>query len=217
MIMNLNFLEVLLPMLFKGLKWTMIIAILGILFGFIIGALAGFALQSKNKVARGIANVYIWIVRGIPLMVLAMWIYYVIPKLTGIRLSSETAGIITITLNSGAFISELVRGALAGIDPGQREAGLALGLSNMQTLFHIIVPPAFRTMLPGLFNQFIISVKDTAMLSVIVVNEITKQIQNYAALSFKTIQAYTTGAIFYLVLISILILAQKWIERKMAN
>ncbi|MDO5345647.1 MAG: amino acid ABC transporter permease [Lachnospiraceae bacterium] len=215
--MNLNFLEVLLPMLFKGLKWTMIIAILGILFGFIIGALAGFALQSKNKVARGIANVYIWIVRGIPLMVLAMWIYYVIPKLTGIRLSSETAGIITITLNSGAFISELVRGALAGIDPGQREAGLALGLSNMQTLFHIIVPPAFRTMLPGLFNQFIISVKDTAMLSVIVVNEITKQIQNYAALSFKTIQAYTTGAIFYLVLISILILAQKWIERKMAN
>ena len=110
-----------------------------------------------------------------------------------------------------------MRGALAGIDPGQREAGLALGLSNIQTLFHIIVPPAFRTMLPGLFNQFIISVKDTAMLSVIVVNEITKQIQNYAALSFKTIQAYTTGAVFYLVLISILILAQKWIERKMAN
>lgn len=167
--------------------------------------------------SKGIANVYIWIVRGIPLMVLAMWIYYVIPKLTGVRLSSETAGVITITLNSGAFISELVRGALAGIDPGQREAGLALGLSNIQTLFHIIVPPAFRTMLPGLFNQFIISVKDTAMLSVIVVNEITKQIQNYAALSFKTIQAYTTGAVFYLVLISILILAQKWIERKMAN
>lgn len=215
--MKLDFLEVLLPMLFKGLKWTMIIAVLGILFGFIIGALAGFALQSKNKVAKGIANVYIWIVRGIPLMVLAMWIYYVIPKLTGVRLSSETAGVITITLNSGAFISELVRGALAGIDPGQREAGLALGLSNIQALFHIIVPPAFRTMLPGLFNQFIISVKDTAMLSVIVVNEITKQIQNYAALSFKTIQAYTTGAVFYLVLISILILAQKWIERKMAN
>lgn len=215
--MNFDFLEVLLPMLFKGLKWTMIIAVLGILFGFIIGALAGFALHSKNKLARGIAEVYIWIVRGIPLMVLAMWIYYVIPKLTGVRLASETAGVITITLNSGAFISELVRGALAGIDPGQREAGLALGLSPMQTLFHIIVPPAFRAMLPGLFNQFIISVKDTAMLSVIVVNEITKQIQNYAALSFKTIQAYTTGAIFYLVLISILILVQKWIERKMAN
>ena len=142
--MKLDFLEILLPMLFKGLKWTMIIAVLGILFGFIIGALAGFALQSQNKVAKGIANVYIWIVRGIPLMVLAMWIYYVIPKLTGVRLSSETAGVITITLNSGAFISELVRGALAGIDPGQREAGLALGLSNIQTLFHIIVPPRNR-------------------------------------------------------------------------
>lgn len=215
--MKLDFLKVLLPMLFKGLKWTMIIAVLGILFGFLIGAVTGFALQAKNKLAKTVANIYIWIIRGTPLIVQALWIYYVIPKLTGIDLTSETAGVIVITLNSGAFISELVRGALAGIDPGQKEAGLALGLSNMQTLWHIIVPPAFKAMLPGLFNQFIISVKDTALLSVIVVNEITKQIQNYAALSFKTIEAYTTGAIFYLVLISLLIIAQKAIEKKMAN
>ena len=134
--------------------------------------------------------------------------------MTGVDLSSNTAGIIVITINSGAFIAEIVRGSLDGIDPGQKEAGLSLGLTPMQTMVHLISPPAFRSMLPALFNQFIISVKDTALLSVIVVNEITKQIQNYAAISFKTILAYTTGAIFYVVLISILSILQKQVERR---
>ena len=212
--MDFGFLNILLPMLFKGLKVTLLVAVSGILFGFLLGALAGFALQAKNKIAKGIANVYIWIIRGTPLIVQALYIYYVIPKLTGIDFSSNTAGILVITLNSGAFIAEIVRGALEGIDPGQREAGLSLGLTSAQTMLHIIIPPAVRSMLPALFNQFIISVKDTALLSVIVVNEITKQIQNYAAISFKTIEAYTTGAVFYLVLISILIILQKQVERK---
>ena len=144
----------------------------------------------------------------------ALYVYYVVPKLIGIDLTSNTAGIIVITVNSGAFIAEIVRGSLEGIDPGQREAGLSLGLTPAQTMVHIIIPPAFRSMLPALFNQFIISVKDTALLSVIVVNEITKQIQNYAAISFRTIEAYTAGAVFYLVLISILIILQKLVEHR---
>lgn len=213
--MNLDFLSVLLPMLFRGLKVTLLIAVLGILFGFILGSLAGYALQSKNKFAKTVAGIYIWIIRGTPLIVQALYVYYVVPKLFHIDLSSNLAGIIVITLNSGAFISEIVRGALEGIDPGQREAGLSLGLSSSQTLWHIIVPPAIKTMLPALFNQFIISVKDTALLSVIVVNEITKQASNYVALTFKTIESYTTVAVFYLVLISILILLQKWVEKKL--
>ncbi len=212
--MDLSFLSILLPMLFRGLKVTLLVAISGILLGFILGAVSGFALISKNRIAKAIANAYIWIIRGTPLIVQALYVYFVIPKIIGIDLLPNIAGITVITLNSGAFIAEIVRGALEGIDPGQREAGLSLGLTSSQTLWHIIVPPAFRSMLPALFNQFIISVKDTALLSVIVVNEITKQIQNYAALSFKTIEAYTTGAVFYLILISILIIIQKQVERK---
>ena len=212
--MDLSFLSVLLPMLFRGLKVTIYIAVVGILLGFLLGALAGFALQTKCRIARAIAGVYIWIIRATPLIVQALYVYFVIPKITGVDLSSNTAGIIVITINSGAFIAEIVRGALDSIDPGQKEAGLSLGLTPMQTMVHLIIPPAFRSMLPALFNQFIISVKDTALLSVIVVNEITKQIQNYAAISFKTIQAYTTGAIFYVVLISILIILQKQVERR---
>jgi len=213
--MNFSFLTVLLPMLFRGLKVTLMIAGIGITLGFIIGCLSGYALQSHNKIAKIIANVYIWIIRGTPLIVQALYIYFVIPKITGIELSSNTAGIVAIMLNSGAFISEIVRGALESIDVGQKEAGFSLGLTYSQTLVHIIIPQAFRIVLPPLFNQFITSVKDTALLSVIVVNEITKQINNYTALSFKVIEGYTTGAIFYLVLISILILLQKYIEKKL--
>lgn len=215
--MDLEFLGKLLPMLFTGLKVTILIAIVGILLGFLLGTLAGFALECRIKIFKGIANVYIWVIRGTPLIVQALYVYYVIPKLLGIDLSSNVSGILVISLNSGAFIAEIVRGALNGIDPGQREAGLSLGLTSTQTTWHIIVPPAFRSILPALFNQFIISVKDTALLSVIVVNEITHQAQNYASLSYKTIPTYTTLAVFYLVLISILIIAQKMVERKITR
>lgn len=212
--MDLSFLSVLLPMLFRGLRFTLLIATAGITMGFVLGSLTGFALQCPNKVAKAIANVYIWLIRGTPLIVQALYVYFVIPKLIGLDFSSNMAGVIVITLNSGAFIAEIVRGALEGIDPGQKEAGLSLGLTPTQTLFYLVVPPAFHSMLPALFNQFIISVKDTALLSVIVVNEITKQIQNYTALSFKVIEGYTTGAVFYLIIISILMLLQKQVERK---
>ncbi|MDP4178187.1 MAG: amino acid ABC transporter permease [Bacillota bacterium] len=212
--MDLSFLKVLLPMLISGFKVTLEISVVGILIGFILGGITGFALQCKNKVLKVIANVYIWIIRSTPLIVQALYVYFVIPKLTGVDFKSNAAGIIVISLNSGAFIAEIVRGALEGIDPGQKEAGLSLGLTPFQTLLHVIVPPAFRSMMPALFNQFIITVKDTAILSVIVVNEITKQIQNYAAVTFDTIKAYTAGAVFYMIIISVLIVIQKQIERR---
>lgn len=212
--MDLSFLSTLLPMLFEGLKVTLAISILGILIGFAIGSVAGFSLQSKNAVAKKIAGVYIWIIRGTPLIVQALYVYFVIPELMNTDLEAFTCGVIVISMNSGAFIAEIVRGALEGIDIGQKEAGMSLGLTNTQTLWHVIVPPAFRSMIPALFNQFIISVKDTSLLSVITVNEITHNISIYASRSFKTIEAYTTGAVFYLVLISAMIILQKQVERK---
>lgn len=202
-------------MLFDGLKLTLLIAIVGIAIGTVIGSLCGYALQTSNKLAKAVANVYIWIMRATPLMVQALYGYFVIPKLLGMDLKSTTVGIMVIALNSGAFISEIVKGALLGIDLGQKEAAVSLGLSNAQTLIHVIIPPAFKAALPALFNQFIISVKDTALLSVIAVNEITHMGQNYAALSFKMIPTYTTIAAFYLVLLSILIIVQKQVEKKM--
>jgi len=211
----LPMLHVLLPILISGLKLTIQIALLGIIFGFFIGSLTGFVLQWKSKILRFIAGVYIWIIRGTPLVVQALYMFYVIPKIFNTDISNYSAGVIVISLNSGAFIAEIVRGALQGIDPGQKEAGLSLGLSSTQTLFHIIVPPAFRSMIPALCNHFIIIVKDTALLSIIAVNEMTHLAQNYIAMSFNFISGYTILALFYLALISILILLQKYVEKKM--
>lgn len=213
--MDMNMLRVILPMLLDGLKLTLLIAIVGILIGTVLGSICGYLLQSKFKTGKLIAEVYIWIIRATPLMVQALYVYFVIPGLLDIDLPHTTVGIMVIALNSGAFISEIVKGALMGIDPGQKEAGMSLGLTNAQTMIHIIIPPAFKIALPALFNQFIISVKDTALLSVIAVNEVTHQAQAYAALSFKTIETYTVLALFYLVIISILIIVQKQLEKKM--
>lgn len=216
--MSIDFLSTIIPMLFRGLKVTMQVAVVGIALGFILGAVCGYALQCQNKVARSIANIYIWIIRGTPLVVQALYVFFVVPELVTLvkgsrfTLDSTVAGIIVITLNAGAFISALVKGALEGVDIGQKEAGYALGLSKRQVLLHIIIPPAFKAMIPGLFNQFIISVKDTALLSMISVNEITRQTQNYVSRTFNTIQAYTVCALFYLVLISVLMVLQKAVE-----
>ena len=209
--MDMTFLNVLLPMMFEGLKLTILIAVVGITIGFLIGSLCGYLLQSKYKIGKAIAEVYIWIIRATPLMVQA----FVIPKLLGVDIGSTAVGIGVIALNSGAFISEIVKGALMSIDPGQKEAGASLGLTSAQTMIHLVIPPAFKAALPALFNQFIISVKDTALLSAIAVNEITHQAQAYAALSFKAIPTYTALAAFYLVILSVLIIVQKQIERKM--
>lgn len=221
--MNTDFLSIMIPMLFEGLKVTLQVAVTGIILGFLLGSVSGYALQSHSRAAKGIASVYIWIIRGTPLVVQALYVYFVVPAIItlviGSRfvLDSTLAGIIVITLNAGAFISAIVKGALEGVDAGQKEAGASLGLSKRQILMHIVIPPAFKSMLPGLFNQFIISVKDTALLSIISVNEITRQTQNYVVRTFNTIPAYTVCALFYLLLLSILMILQRMVERKIAK
>ena len=225
-ILDISLITAMFPLLLKGLKYNILIALIGIVFGFIIGCFAGFALQCKNKFLKAISYFYIWIIRGTPLIVQALYIYFVIPKTFNISLAimsngevlvseSVMAGIIAITINSGAFFAEIVRSALESVDKGQWDAGKALGLSYVQILFHIIVPIAMRNIMPALFNQFIISVKDTSILTIIVVPEITHQMQNYAITTFQTIPAYTFGALFYLSIISILMIIQKFIEKKL--
>lgn len=158
--------------------------------------------------------------RGTPIVVQALYVYFAVPALitliTGKRftIDSVLAGMIVITLNSGAFISAIVKGALEGVDIGQKEAGYALGLTHGQILWHIVIPPAFKSIVPGLFNQFIISVKDTALLSIISVDDITRQTQNYVARTYNTLPAYTACAVFYLLLLSILMIVQKAVESK---
>lgn len=218
--MDTAIISAVLPMLIKGFWVTMEIAVVGILLGFLLGAVSGYALQGKCRVARTVAGIYIWLIRGTPIVVQALYIYFVVPAILSliegeqVTMDSVLAGIIVIAVNAGAFISAIVKGALESVEIGQIEAGRALGLTEHQILWHLVIPPAFKMMLPALFNQFIISVKDTAMLSIISVNEITRQTQNYVARTYQTIPAYTMCAVFYLVLLSALMILQHVVENK---
>ena len=129
--MSLDFLSVLLPMLLTGLKLTLIIAVLGIVFAFVIGSLIGYALQCKIRILKWLADAYIWVIRGVPLIVLALYVYYVLPKIVGSHIPATTVGIIVISLNAGAFIAEIVRSALQGVPAAGSGPGFGLSPSDV--------------------------------------------------------------------------------------
>ncbi len=189
-----------LPALFKGLYYTLLISVVGLVIGFVLGVISGLGRISRFKVVYALATVYVQVFRGTPVLVQAIWIYFALPLIIQYNLPSIAAGIIVIGLNSGAYIAEIVRGAVQSIAKGQMEAGRSLGMSHRKTMLKVIWPQAFKRMIPPLGNQFIISIKDTSLLSVILVPELIFQGRLIAANHFNAVEIYTTVALFYLVI-----------------
>lgn len=188
------------PALLEGLYYTLLISVVGLIIGFILGAIFGLGRISRSKILYGISAVYVEVLRGTPVLVQAIWIYFALPLIIGFNIPSLAAGIIVIGLNSGAYIAEIVRGAVQSVEKGQMEAGRSLGLSRHLTMRYVIWPQAFKRMIPPLGNQFIISIKDTSLLSVILVPELIFQGRLVASNHFNAVEIYTTVAIFYLVI-----------------
>jgi glutamine transport system permease protein len=188
------------PALLQGLYYTLLISVVGLIIGFILGAIFGLGRISRSKILYGISAVYVEVLRGTPVLVQAIWIYFALPLIVGFNIPSLAAGIIVIGLNSGAYIAEIVRGAVQSVEKGQMEAGRSLGLSRHLTMRYVIWPQAFKRMIPPLGNQFIISIKDTSLLSVILVPELIFQGRLIASNHFNAVEIYTTVAIFYLVI-----------------
>ena len=204
-----------LPILLSGIKLTILIAVAGLGIGFFIGAVAGIAKCSSNKWLYWIAAVYVEIIRGTPLMVQALYIYFALPMMLETKIDPIAAGIIAIAVNSGAYIAEIVRGSIQSIDKGQVEAGRSLGLNAFQTFLYIVWPQAFRRMIPALGNQFIISLKDTSLLTVIGVGELTRQGTIVVSSNFRAVEVYTTVALLYLVMTLTISLVLRLVERRM--
>lgn len=209
-----------LPALATGLYYTLLVSVVGIGSGFIIGALVGLGRLSTIKPLNWLCVIYVELIRGTPVLVQAIWIYFALPLIIGYTFPSLLAGIIVIALNSGAYIAEVVRGAVHSIDKGQMEAGRSLGMGPQLTMLNVIWPQAFRRMIPPLGNQFIISIKDTSLLSVILVPELIFQGRMIAASNFNAVEIYTTVAVFYLAitlsLSQILNLMEKRLDRRVA-
>jgi glutamine transport system permease protein len=204
------------PMLMEGLRYTIIITAGGLFFGFILGVASGLMKLSRNPILPRIAGVYIESIRGTPLMVQVMFLYFGLPLLLGMRIPPLTASIIAIAVNAGAYIAEVVRGAVQSIEKGQVEAGRSIGLSRSQTMLYIVWPQAFRRMIPPLGNQFIISLKDTSLLVVIGMGELTRTGQEIIAENFRAFEVWLTVAIIYLAITRTLSYALSVLERRMS-
>jgi len=202
------------PHLLPGVPWTLLISFGGLAIGFVIGIIFGLMRISSLIWLRLPAVFYIEVFRGTPILVQVLFIFYGLPQILGGPINALTAGIAAIAVNSGAYISEVVRGGVQSIERGQREASLSLGLSRTQAFRYVIWPQAFRRMIPPLGNQAIISIKDTSLFSVIGVGELVRQGQIYIATTFTAMEVYLMVAVLYLAITWTLSIVLRQLERR---
>lgn len=228
---NLNFPKAFEELLPKLLGDALYIVVLTTVFGFLFAILFGFILAlgrvAKNKVLNRIIIIFQEFIRGTPLLVQMVYIYYVIPilveivaSLLGVQdfsfsMKSMTAGIIGLAVNYGTYISEVIRSAMLSIDHGQTEAALALGCSNLQALFGIVIPQAFRNSIPVFGNYLVMMVKDTSLMAYITAQEFLMTTKAYTAQTFLTIESYTILAGVYLIICIPLAFIIRLLERKL--
>ena len=201
------------PALAKGLWTTLWITLISISIALIIGIALGLMKTSHITALEWIATIYIDIMRGIPLIVLAFFIYFGIPQLLGIRFDAITAGILTLSLNAAAYVGEIVRGGINAVDGGQSEAALSLGLPYKISMVKVILPQAFRIMIPSFINQFVITLKDTSILSIIGLVELTQTGKIIIARNLQSSSVWLIVGIMYLVIITILTKLSSRLER----
>ncbi len=209
------------PMLLEGLKVTLEISILSIAIGMVIGLISCLMGLSKLKILNAISAVYVWIIRGTPMIVQAFIVYYGVPIIVqqfnpAFVISEFLAGIITLSLNAGAYLSEIFRSGIQAVDPGQIEASRSLGIPSGKTMFKVVLPQAFKITIPSIVNQFIITIKDTSILSVISLAELCNQAKQYSASTYRFFEVYILVGLCYLAIISLLMILSKYVEKKIS-
>ena len=195
------------PALLQGAKLTVFIALAGLIGGVLVGLVFGLMRTYGNALVTLVAGVYVEFVRGTPIVVQVMFIYFALPVMIGLRVDPMAAAVVSIIVNAGAYISEIVRGAFQSVPKGLHEAGLAMGLPRWRVLAFDVGPVAIRRMIPPLGNQFIVSLKDTSLFIVIGVGELTRQGQEIMAANFRAVEIWTAVALLYLAMIGVLTLA----------
>ncbi|AYC28569.1 amino acid ABC transporter permease [Paenisporosarcina cavernae] len=192
---------------------TLQITAVALILGTILGLVFALMKISRSKILQTIANFYITIIRGTPLIVQIMFLYFGITAI--IVLDGFWAGAIALGVHNGAYIAEIFRGAIQGIDKGQREASMALGMTRFQSMKRIIFPQALKRSIPPLGNQFIITLKDSSLVYIISVPELFGIANRDAAQSFQPFETYLVVGFYYLILVLIFTLILKWYENRL--
>lgn len=213
--------------LLLGVRTTLIVALTGTAFGLILGLLVGGIRAAKLDYTAGpaavffkklidvIINVYITVFRGTPMMVQAVFIYYAL--LNVVHWSQLTAAIFVISINTGAYMAEIVRSGIQAVDPGQTEAARSLGMSNSQTMFGVVLPQAIRNAFPAIGNELIVNIKDSSVLMIISITELMFQAKSIAGSTFHFTETYFIEAMIYLLLTSIASIILNRIEKNMSR
>ena len=203
-----------------GLVNTLLIAVLGLLIGIILGTLIGAVkVMPKYKllprILDKICTLYVGFFRGTPIVVQLLIAYYVLWPLIGINISSLNTSIIVFGLNSAAYVSEIMRGGILSVDPGQMEAGRALGLSYSTTMMKIIIPQAIKNILPTLGNEFIALIKDTSVVSFVAATDLYKTFTEIGNVRYEYFMPYLAMALMYIILVFIISCGIKLMERSL--
>ncbi|MCI5771355.1 MAG: amino acid ABC transporter permease [Clostridiales bacterium] len=200
------------PLFLKGTGYTMLIALTGTVAGFLIGLLVAILrtvpVSEKDpavkkigmKILSVLLNVYIEVFRGTPMIVQAMVIYYGAMMYMGVRMQTLGAAILVISINTGAYMAEIIRGGILSVDKGQKEAAHAIGLTHWQSMVHVVLPQAVRNIMPSIGNEFVVNIKDSSVLNVISVSELFFVSKAAAGTYARYFEAFFVTAVIYLFL-----------------
>ena len=208
---------------------TLLLALCGLFLACIIGLVVGLMSVVKNRACNIIATIFVDVIRGVPMIVLAFYVFFAVPMLlnnimhlntmlginTQLTLTALQAGTICLALNCGAYMAEIIRAGIESVDKGQMEAARSLGLSYWKAMAKVVLPQAIRTMIPSIINQFIITLKDTSILSVIGFPELVNTAKNVVANTMSAFQVWSIVALMYLIVITLLSRLAKRVERRL--
>ena len=209
------------PMLIQALGKTLLLTLLSLFFAMIIGLFFSLLNVSKNRIANFFGTLYVDAIRGVPLIVLAFFVYFGVPSamkmlgVDGFRFTALQAGTIALSMNCGAYMAEIIRAGIESIDKGQMEASRSLGLTYTKSMRLVVLPQAFRAMIPSIINQFIITLKDTSILSVIGFPELTNMGKTIAGNTLLSLQTWSIIGVMYMIVIVTLSRIAARVERRM--
>ncbi|MFR4995751.1 ABC transporter permease subunit [Clostridium paraputrificum] len=212
--LSFNFLSEYFPLFIEGLVWTLLIALLAVIFGVILGSILCFMKKSKFILLKVIANIYIEIVRGTPVLLQVYIVYFGLTAF-GIKLGAFTSAIIALSVNSAAYVAEIIRSGIEAVDNGQMEAARSLGMTSKMAMLNIILPQAIKNILPAIGNEFVAVIKESSMASVIGVAEIMYASKIVTGATYRSMEPLMIAAIFYFILTFTLGRLMGYLERRL--